>query len=152
MAPTVLVVDDQESIRKSLKGILGDEGYKVSVANDGAEAMKRIEDDSPDVVLLDVWLPGADGIEVLQQIRKDRPDLPVVLISGHGTIETAVRATKLGAYDFIEKPLGIDKLLLTLSRALEHRRLTETNRALRQRFVEAGEIIGRSEAIQKIRE
>lgn len=152
MAPTILVVDDQESIRKSLKGVLGDEGYKVTVASDGAEAMKRIEDEAPDVVLLDVWLPGADGIEVLQRIRKDRPELPVVLISGHGTIETAVRATKLGAYDFIEKPLSIEKLLLTISRALEHRRLTETNRALRQKFAEGGAILGRSESIQKLRE
>jgi len=151
MAPTVLVVDDQESIRKSLKGILSDEGYRVDVASDGAEAMKRVEDETPDVVLLDVWMPGADGIEVLQQLRKFRPELPVVLISGHGTIETAVRATKLGAYDFIEKPLGADKLLLTISRALEHRRLTETNRALRQKFAESGAILGRSDSIQKLR-
>jgi two-component system nitrogen regulation response regulator NtrX len=151
MSPTVLVVDDQESIRKSLRGILGDEGYKVVVAGDHDEAMERVRDDAPDLVLLDIWMPGPDGLEVLKKIKAELPDMPVIIISGHGTIETAVKATKLGAYDFIEKPLSTDKVLLTVSRALEHRRLTETYLALRARMVERGGILGRSELINKLR-
>lgn len=152
MSSSVLVVDDKENIRKSLKGALGDEGYKVLVASNGTEALEKIKEETPDVVLLDIWMPGPDGIEVLRRIKEEKPELPVIIISGHGTIETAVKATKLGAYDFIEKPLSIDKLLLVLSRALEHRRLAETNKALRARIIQAEEILGNSEAIRKLKE
>ena len=100
MFPSVLIVDDELSILKSLSGLLSDEGFGVTTASNGYEALKIIETESPDLVLLDVWMPGIDGIETLKEIKKSNPFVQVVIITGHGTIETAVRATKLGAYRF----------------------------------------------------
>lgn len=151
MAPTILIVDDKAGVRASLSGILEDEGYKVCAATNGQEAIQSLDKELPDAVLLDVWMPGPDGIEVLKKIRNQYPDLPVIIISGHGTIETAVKATKLGAYDFLEKPLSVEKTLLTLARAVEHRRLTEANRDLRKRILGTDEILGESPAIQALR-
>ena len=118
MFPSVLIVDDEPSIVQSLSGLLSDEGYKVSTAVNGHEALKVIDSDSPDLVLLDIWMPGLDGIETLKEIKKYHPHIQVIIITGHGTIETAVKATKLGAFDLVEKPLSIDKIILTINNAL----------------------------------
>ncbi|HON23170.1 MAG TPA: response regulator, partial [Syntrophales bacterium] len=107
MRKTILIVDDEETICQSLSGILRDEGYETVTAGSGEEALKIIEEEMPNLVLLDIWLPGMDGIEVLKIIRSEYPQIRVIMMSGHGTIETAVKATKLGAYDFIEKPLSL---------------------------------------------
>lgn len=106
----VLIVDDEKNIASSLKDILNDEGYEVSVAGDGLGALEMIQSDPPDLVLLDIWLPGMDGIEVLKTVKTYHPEIEVLIMSGHGTIDTAVQATKLGAYDFIEKPFSLDQL------------------------------------------
>ncbi|HOG08479.1 MAG TPA: response regulator, partial [Syntrophales bacterium] len=119
MRKTILIVDDEESIRQSLGGVLNDEGYEVLAAASGEEALRMIDDEIPSLVLLDIWLPGMDGIEVLTRIRSEYPQIRVIIMSGHGTIETAVKATKLGAFDFIEKPLSLDKVILLVSHALD---------------------------------
>ena len=111
MFPSILIVDDEPSILQSLSGLLSDEGFEVITASNGYEALKTIDDESPDLVLLDIWMPGMDGIETLKEIKKGNPFVQVIIITGHGTIETAVKATKLGAFDFIEKPCGV-KLVL----------------------------------------
>jgi len=152
MARSVLVVDDEESILQSLDGILSDEGLEVIRAASGPEALERIEETLPDLVLLDIWMPGIDGIEILMKIKEDRPRLPVVMMSGHGTIETAVKATKLGAYDFIEKPLSLEKLLLTISNALEYGRLEEEVQLLKEKDRDRSMVTGHSPAIMELKE
>lgn len=152
MSKTVLIVDDEESIRKTLMGILDDEGFRVLLAEDGKRCCEIVEDENPDIVLLDIWLPDIDGIETLKIIKSINPHIPVIMISGHGTIETAVKAIKLGAYDFIEKPLSLEKVILTINKALEHMRLEEENRLLKQKIERQYEIIGVSKVIQEIRE
>src|SRR5262249_43582044 len=129
----ILIVDDEESIRRSLAGLLSDEGFEATTAGDGDAALNALRDDGADfdLVLLDIAMPGRDGMEVLEEVSVQGPDVPVVMMSGHGTIETAVRATRLGAFDFIEKPLSAEKLLLTLQHALDHRRLSSENQRLR---------------------
>ncbi|MFA6465425.1 MAG: response regulator, partial [Desulfurivibrionaceae bacterium] len=104
MAKTILIIDDEASIRESLSGILADEGFQTLSAEDGQQGLSLLEDEPVDLVLLDIWMPGLDGLEVLKRIKESQAELPVIMISGHGTIETAVQATKMGAYDFIEKP------------------------------------------------
>ncbi|MGH3639634.1 MAG: UDP-3-O-acyl-N-acetylglucosamine deacetylase [Mycobacterium sp.] len=122
---TVLVVDDEGDIRSSLRGVLADEGLRVLVAEDGGRALTLVRSERPELVLLDVWMPEVDGIELLRRLQEE-PDRPqVIMISGHGNIETAVQATKLGAFDFIEKPFSIDALLHVVNRALEHRALLD---------------------------
>jgi two-component system nitrogen regulation response regulator NtrX len=133
MRKTILIVDDEESIRQSLGGILADEGYDVLTAGSGEDAMKTIGDELPDLVLLDIWLPGIDGIETLKAVKARHPQIPVVMMSGHGTIETAVKATKLGAFDFIEKPLSLEKVILIVNHALDLLRLEEENVLLKQK-------------------
>ena len=150
MLAQVLIVDDEPSIRSSLGGILSDEGYEVSQAPDGESALALLEQEVPDIMLLDVWLPGIDGLQVLERVKKRLPELPVVMISGHGTVETAVKATRLGAYDFIEKPLDMDKILLAVRNGLAMSRLTEENLLLRAK-AEAPSITGSSKAIQAVR-
>ena len=126
--PTVLVVDDEGEIRASLRGVLNDEGLRVLEAEDGRHALALVRGERPELVLLDVWMPELDGIELLRCLQEE-PDRPqVIMISGHGNIETAVQATKLGAFDFIEKPFSIDALLQVVNRALEHRALLGTGR------------------------
>ncbi len=147
----VLIVDDEQAIQASLRGVLEDEGYRVTTVGNGTQALARIGEEPPDLILLDIWMPGRDGLEVLAEIKRARPEQPVVMISGHGTIETAVKATKLGAYDFIEKPLSLEKTLLTVARALEHSRLEGENRALRERLERGQEIVGKSAAIVELR-
>ncbi|HHL40965.1 MAG TPA: sigma-54-dependent Fis family transcriptional regulator [Deltaproteobacteria bacterium] len=149
---SVLVVDDEKEIRDALEGVLRDEDYRVLTACDAEQALAAVDAGEPDIVLLDIWMPGMDGLEALERIRTRAAHLPVIMISGHGTIETAVKATKLGAYDFIEKPLSLDKVLLAVEHALEKRRLVEENEALRRRELERYEMIGVSRAMKKLRD
>ncbi|MBU8849060.1 MAG: sigma-54 dependent transcriptional regulator [Desulfobacterales bacterium] len=150
MYPAVLIVDDEITIIESLEGILSDDGFEVMHAFNGYEALKKIEAESPDIVLLDIWMPGMDGIETLKEIKKIMPSLPVVMITGHGTIESAVDATKSGAYDFLEKPLSIDKVMVTINNALNFRKLEEENIYLRKKSIEKNSITGTSPAVQKL--
>ncbi len=151
MFPTILIVDDEPSILQSLGGILSDEGFEVITAQNGYEAMKAVEEESPDLVLLDIWMPGIDGIETLKQIKKDTPNIQVIIVTGHGTIETAVQATKLGAYDLFEKPLSIDKVILGINNALNFRRLEEENKYLRRKTIEKHAITGNSAPIRELK-
>ncbi|MEK7881257.1 MAG: sigma-54 dependent transcriptional regulator, partial [Deltaproteobacteria bacterium] len=141
---TVLIVDDERNIRDSLGAVLRDEGFDVVFSESAEEAISEISKDEIDVVLLDVWLPGMDGIAALREIKKTSPSLPVIMITGHGTVETAVKATKLGAYDFLEKPLSIEKVLLSVDHALEQARLAEENRELKEAGAKKYLIIGNS--------
>jgi two-component system nitrogen regulation response regulator NtrX len=148
----ILIVDDEPAIQSSLKGVLEDEGYRVTAVGGGAQALARLADEPPDLIFLDIWMSGMDGLEALEKIKRARPEATVVMISGHGTIETAVRATKLGAYDFIEKPLSLEKTLLIAARALEHARLERENAQLRERLDLEWDIVGESPAVQALRQ
>jgi two-component system nitrogen regulation response regulator NtrX len=128
-----------------------DEGFDVITANNGYEALKIIDAESPDLVLLDIWMPGIDGIETLKEIKKNHGALPVIIITGHGNVETAVKATKLGAFDLIEKPLNIDKVIVAINNALNFRRLEEENRYLRRKTLEKHSISGTSEPVQALK-
>jgi two-component system, NtrC family, nitrogen regulation response regulator NtrX len=152
MARTVLVVDDEESILQSLQGILSDEGLEVITAASGPVAIDKIDEVMPDIVLLDIWMPDMDGIETLVKIKASHSGLPVVMMSGHGTIETAVKATKLGAYDFIEKPLSLEKVLLSINNALDYSRLEEEVSLLREKAQDRYKITGEGGAINLLKE
>ena len=151
MKPSILIVDDEPSIVQSLSGLLSDEGFAPLPAYNGYEALKIIKAESPDIVLLDIWMPGIDGIDTLKEIKKAHPFLQVIIITGHGTIETAVNAIKLGAYDLIEKPLSIDKVIVAVNNALNYRRLEEENRYLRKKTLEKNSITGKSPAVMTLR-
>lgn len=151
MIASVLIVDDEQSIVQSLSGLLSDEGFEVSTAVNGYDALKAIESQSPDLVLLDIWMPGMDGIETLKEIKKINPQIQVIIITGHGTIETAVKATKLGAFDLVEKPLSIDKIILSINNALNYQRLEEENKYLRTKTLEKHSIDGESERTKALR-
>ena len=148
----VMIVDDEEGIRETLSGILEDEGYESISASSGEEAVKKIKEITPDVVLLDVWLTGMDGMQTLQEIKALHPDIPVIIISGHANIEIAVKATKMGAYDLLEKPLSIEKVLLTVDRALEKRSLELENRMLRENLLQKFRMVGDSAKIKQLKE
>lgn len=150
MFPTILIVDDEPSIVQSLSGLLIDEGFEVTTAGNGYEALQQIESNAPDLVLLDIWMPGIDGLETLQEIKKGHPHTQVIMVTGHGTIETAVQATKFGAFDFIEKPLSIDKVIVAINNALNFRRLEEENRYLRKKTIEKHSITGSSEPVKAL--
>ncbi|MFO7738612.1 MAG: sigma-54 dependent transcriptional regulator [Desulfatiglandaceae bacterium] len=152
MARTILIVDDEANILQSLEGILSDEGFEIIRAGSGREALTKIEEEIPDLVLLDIWMPGKDGLETLTDIKRAYPSLQVVMMSGHGTIETAVRATKMGAYDFIEKPLSLEKLLLSVNNALEYYRLEEEITLLKEKEKKKYNITGQSEIIAQLKE
>jgi UDP-3-O-[3-hydroxymyristoyl] N-acetylglucosamine deacetylase len=128
----VLIVDDEESILESLTGILEDEGYQTITARNGIEALEISSREFPDVTFLDIWMPDMDGLEVLRRLKTQDPDKVIIMISGHGTIASAVKAVKSGAFDFIEKPLNMDEIFLSLDKALEHRGLLLENRRLRE--------------------
>src|SRR3569833_2827353 len=154
MSPAhILVVDDERDIRELLKEILVDEGYEVSVAENCETARLARRARRPDLVLLDIWMPDVDGNRLLKEWNDERgPAAPVIMMSGHGTVETAVGATRLGAYDFIEKPLSMARLLVTIARALEADRLARENLGLRKYVPSVVEPPGRSVAMQQLRE
>jgi two-component system, NtrC family, nitrogen regulation response regulator NtrX len=153
MTADVLIVDDEPEVRDAIAAILGDEGYDVRHAADGPGALAQVENRPPSVALLDIWLEGSalDGLEVLDQVRRTHPDVPVIVISGHGTIETAVSAIKKGAYDFLEKPFTAERLLVLIERAREAARLKRENAELKLKLGDERELIGRSPAIQQVR-
>jgi two-component system nitrogen regulation response regulator NtrX len=150
--PVVLIVDDEEGIRETLSGIFEDEGCSVVTSNSGEEALDLLKEQNPDLILLDIWLPGIDGIKILEEIKVLRPDLPVIMISGHGNIELAVKATRLGAYDFLEKPLSLERVLLVSKRALEKRTLEIENKALRKDLTKKYRLLGNSPKMELLRE
>jgi len=152
MAATILVVDDEPQILQAISGLLQDEEFEVLTAPEGEAALNVVREENPDLVLLDIALPGRDGLEILKDLKDQHPSLPVIMISAYGSVENAVQATRLGAYDFIEKPPHADKILLSVRNALEMARLAEENRRLRQQAAPARKIIGQSEAIQQVRE
>ena len=148
----ILVIDDEAGIRSSLKGILEDEGYTIKTADTGEDCLKLLKRQNFDLILLDIWLPEINGIEVLKKIKMMGENPQVVMISGHGTIETAVKATKLGAYDFLEKPLSLEKVVLTVKNALKHKILEEENIQLSEKIKVKYRLIGKSSSIQKLRD
>lgn len=154
MSKDILIVDDEAAIREIVGAILEDEGYRPRSASNSDETFREVAKRVPGLVLLDIWLEGSqlDGVQILERLRSEHPLLPVVMFSGHGTIETAVGAIKKGAYDFIEKPFKSDRLLLSISRALEASRLRRENAELRDRAGDEVELIGTSAAISKVRQ
>ena len=152
MNHTVLIIDDEKDIRKALSGILEDEGYQVLNAESGVEGIEIARQELPDLILLDIWMPGMDGLEALDQLKKLFPQVTVIMISGHGTIETAVRATKLGAFDFIEKPLSLEKVLISVANALQLQKLTVENAELKRSASTDYELVGDAAGIVSVRE
>jgi two-component system nitrogen regulation response regulator NtrX len=148
----VLIVDDEESIRQSLAGILGDEGYEVASAASGKEALDLLAEVQPSLALLDIAMPDMDGIETLRRFKEARPEMQVIMITGHGTIEHAVKTTRMGAYDFIEKPLSLERVLLAVSHGLEECRLRRENESLRRNIERRLEIIGESAPIRALKQ
>ncbi len=151
MTHKVLIVDDEGAIRESLAGILEDEGYQTFTAENGQQGLDIASAEKPDIVLLDIWMEGMDGLDVLSRLKRRTPELPVVMISGHGTIETAVQATQKGAYDFIEKPPQVERLLLTISRAIREYELRRENFKLRARTGGNQDLLGSSSEIANVR-
>jgi two-component system, NtrC family, nitrogen regulation response regulator NtrX len=152
MTHTILIIDDEKDIRTALTGILEDEGYQVLSAESGAEGIDTARQELPDLILLDIWMPGMDGLETLEKLKVQLPQITVIMISGHGTIETAVRATKLGAFDFIEKPLSLEKVLISVANALQLQELKVENAELKRSASANYELIGDSPEIVNIRE
>jgi two-component system, NtrC family, nitrogen regulation response regulator NtrX len=152
MAASILIVDDESGIRESLGALLRDEGYEVETASSGEECLDQMKRRPFDLVLLDVWLPQMDGLDTLERVQARDGAPMVVMISGHGNIETAVRATKLGAFDFIEKPLSIEKTVLVVRNALEYLRLEDENRRLRAELEERHQILGSSVPMKALRQ
>lgn len=151
MEPVVLIVDDEEGIRESLSGILEDEGYSVITSGTGEDALRIIQEQTPDLVILDVWLPKMDGIEALQEMKTLKKEIPVIMISGHGNIDVAVKATRIGAYDFLEKPLSLERVLLSSRRALERSALERENRDLRENLSRKSRFVGESPSVVALR-
>src|SRR5438552_9571594 len=152
MSASILIVDDEEPILTSLTSILQDEGYEVVVAKNGVEALRVYTMDPPDLMLLDIWMPELDGLDTLKRAREQAPRLLVVMMSGHGSIETAVKAIKLGAYDYIEKPLSLENVTLRVRHALDQHRLQEENLSLRTKVERRFELVGDSPAMQRLRQ
>ena len=154
MAHDILIIDDEADIRVLVSGILEDEGFQPREAADSDSALASVETRRPSLVLLDIWLQGSelDGLGILQEIKKDHPTVPVLMMSGHGTVETAVRAIKLGAYDFIEKPFKADLLILMVERAIEAASLKREIEELRLRAGSETDLVGQSPAINHVRQ
>src|SRR5580692_12325054 len=152
MSNSILIVDDEQGIREALSSILADEGYETVAVASGEECLAVLDERGIDLVLLDVWLDGIDGLETLERIKKKGADAMVVMISGHASIETAVRATKLGAFDFVEKPLSLEKVILVVRNALEYLRLETENRRLRAELEEKHQILGGSIPMKALRQ
>src|SRR6185437_13941059 len=144
MAQSILVIDDEKAIRKTLGEILSFEGFTVDEAADGAEGLKKIKENNYDCVLCDIKMPKMDGIEVLEQAREEKPDIPFIVISGHGNIETAVDAVKKGAFDYIAKPPDLNRLLITIRNAMDKKSLVAETKQLRKRISRGFEMIGES--------
>ncbi|XOF35335.1 MAG: sigma-54-dependent transcriptional regulator [Candidatus Electrothrix sp. YB6] len=151
MPATILIIDDEAPIREVLSGILSDEGFQPLAAASAEEGLVILAEQKVHLVLLDIWLPGMDGIAALEKIKQDGNEVPVIMISGHGTIETAVQATRIGAFDFIEKPLSYDKVILAINQGLHVARLEQENRLLRESTPGDSEIIGDSALIRQMR-
>src|ERR671911_2312224 len=151
---SILIVDDEPGVRSALGGVLRDEGYTVDAVDSGEACLERVVHGSYDVIVLDVWLPGIDGLTTLQRLRERQIDSQVVIISGHGNIESAVRAIKLGAFDFIEKPLSLEKTVLVVRNALRQRDLEAENRVLRAKVDRQQQhtMVGESPAMTHLRE
>src|SRR5436309_12208904 len=152
MKPTILIVDDEPGVRSALGGVLRDEGYAVDAVASGEECLERMARGGIDLIMLDVWLPGMGGLATFARLRERQVDAQVVLISGHGNIESAVRAIKMGAFDFVEKPLSLEKTVLVIRNALHQRRLEAENRALRARVDRTQTMVGESYAMRQLRE
>ena len=150
--PSILIVDDEPGVRSALSGVMRDEGYDVDSVDSGEACLERLGTDAYDVVLLDIWLPGLDGLSTLERLRQRSVDAPVVMISGHGNIESAVRAIKMGAFDFVEKPLSLEKTVLVVGNAVRQRRLEAENRALRAHVDRRLAMVGESYVMQQLRE
>src|SRR5205823_661323 len=148
----ILIVDDEAEIRKSLRGVLEDEGYKVAAAESAEAALTELKKRRFDVVLLDIWLPGKDGLAALEEIKKTESSPEVIMISGHGTIESAVKATKLGAYDFLEKPLSLSKTLILVKNAIDAHRMRQENRELKTQVQPKRDIVGESIPMKALRQ
>lgn len=152
MSASILIVDDEVSILNSLSSILEDEGYEVSVAKSGIEALKLCAVSPPELMMLDIWMPDMDGLETLRRLRELVPQTQVMMMSGHGSIETAVKAIKLGAYDYIEKPLSLENVTLRVKHALDQHRLEQENRTLRTKVERKFELIGQSPAMRQLKQ
>src|SRR3989440_3747567 len=154
MASDILIVDDEADIRDLVAGILADEGFTTRTARDSDSALAEISNRRPHLVFLDIWLQGSklDGLQLLEHVKRDHANLPVVMISGHGNIETAVAAIKRGAYDFIEKPFKADRLVLVADRALETSRLKREVRELKQLAPAAIKLVGKSSSVNQLRQ
>src|SRR5436305_6743039 len=152
MKPTILIVDDEPGVRSALGGVLRDEGYGAEAVASGEACLERVARSPVDLIVLDVWLPGLVGLATLARLRERQVDAQVVLISGHGNIESAVRAIKMGAFDFVEKPLSLEKTVLVIRNALRQRRLEAENRALRARVDRTETMVGESYAMRQLRE
>ena len=150
--PNILIIDDERAIRSVLKDILGNEGFKVDEAADGEEGLKKFTASTYDIVLCDIKMPKLDGLEFLQKATDHNPEIPVIMISGHGNIETAVDAVKKGAFDYISKPPDLNRLLITIRNAMDRTSLVKETRVLKRKVSKVQEIIGESEAIVKIKE
>ena len=149
---TILIIDDEKAIRKTLTEILSFEGYKIDEAADGEEGLKKFRDKTYDAVLCDIKMPKIDGIDFLQRAVENNSDVPVIMISGHGNIETAVEAVKKGAYDFIQKPPDLNRLLITIRNAMERNTLVNETKSLKRKVFKVQEMIGASEPIKKIKD
>ena len=152
MSASILIVDDEVAILTSLRSILEDEGYDVAVAGSGIEALKIYTTDPPDLMILDIWMPELDGLETLKRVKEFVPTAQVMMMSGHGSIETAVRAIKLGAYDYIEKPLSLENVTLRVKHALDQYRLEQENRTLKTKVQRKFELVGQSPVMQQLRQ
>ena len=150
--PNILIIDDEKAIRKTLSEILSFEGYKIDEAVDGEEGLKKFKEKTYDVVLSDIKMPKIDGIDFLQKALESNPDVPIIMISGHGNIETAVEAVKKGAYDFIQKPPDLNRLLITIRNAMERNSLVTETKTLKRKVFKAQEMIGESDPIKKIKD
>lgn len=147
----ILVIDDETGILSSLKGILEDENFTVKTTDSGEKGLDILRGENFDLVLLDIWLPKLNGIEVLEKIKRIEENTQVIMITGHGSVEAAVKATKLGAFNFLEKPLSLEKVIVTVKNALKHRQLEEENIQLKERIRAKYHLVGESAAIQKLR-
>src|SRR5882762_7310723 len=150
--PSILVVDDEPGVRSAVGGVLRDEGYEVDAVDSGEACLERLGRQAYDVVVLDIWLPGMDGLATFARMRERQIESQVVMISGHGNIESAVRAIKMGAFDFVEKPLSLEKTVLVVRNALRQRRLEVENRELRATVDRRHAMVGESHVIRQLLE